>query len=237
MENTVINKSEQRLHVNHGFVDSYFTFNKRDEPQSGFGALFALNDDTVNAGQGFGMHPHSNMEIITIPLEGELEHKDTIGSVGLTKKGDVQVMSAGTRIAHSEYNHSKEKPLRLLQIWILPNKQNVQPSYGQISITEGDYQNKLAQVVSPNEQEQATWIHQDAWFHLGKFDAGQATTYNLKGNGNGVYTHVINGIVTINGNVLKAGDGIGISKTFTVEYAFGTDAEILVMEVPMLTKN
>jgi redox-sensitive bicupin YhaK (pirin superfamily) len=235
MENTVINKSEQRLHVNHGFVDSYFTFNQRDNPGSGFGALFALNDDTVNAGQGFGMHPHSNMEIITIPLAGELEHKDTIGSVGLTKKGDVQVMSAGTRIAHSEYNHSKENPLRLLEIWIVPNKQNVQQRYGQISISEGDYHNKLAQVVSPNEQEQATWIHQNAWFYLGKFDGGKATTYNLKGNGNGVYTHVISGTLKINGNEMKLGDGIGILNVSTIQYEFSSEAEILVIEVPMLS--
>jgi redox-sensitive bicupin YhaK (pirin superfamily) len=199
-----------------------------------FGVLRVLNDDTVSQGMGFGKHPHDNMEIISIPLEGDLEHQDSMGNATVIKQGDIQVMSAGTGIFHSEYNKNKDQQVKFLQIWVYPNQKNVSPRYDQISLDVKDRHNKLQQVLSPNQDDQGVWIYQDAWFHMGKFDSGFETTYTIKKSGNGVYAFVLKGSFTVGGIVLKERDGLGIVTVDSFDItANAVDAEIILMEVPM----
>lgn len=236
MANTVIHKANTRGFANLGWLQSYHTFsfaNYYNPERIHFGALRVLNDDTVAAGMGFGTHPHDNMEIISIPLEGDLQHKDSMGNLAVIKNGDVQVMSAGTGIAHSEMNKNTDKPVKFLQIWVFPNKQNVTPRYGQITLNGEDRKNRFQQIVSPNQNSEGVWISQDAWFHLGKFDSGQAVNYEVKKKGNGVYAFVLSGDVTINENDLSKRDGMGIWNTDSFQIKTKSDAEILLMEVPM----
>ncbi len=239
MANTIIHKADTRGHADHGWLNANHTFSfagYQDRERVHFGVLRVLNDDTVAGGKGFGMHPHDNMEIITIPLEGDLEHNDNMGNSEVIRHGDVQVMSAGTGILHSEFNHNPDKPVKLLQIWLYPNKKNVEPRYDQITLDLNDRHNKFQQIVSPNPDDAGTWIHQDSWFHLGKFDAGMKQNYSLKKKGNGVYAFVISGDVTIAGNDLSARDGMGITDTDSFEISTQTDSEVLLMEVPMTVK-
>lgn len=237
MSKTIIHRASTRGHANHGWLDTYHTFSFADyyDPERmHFGALRVLNDDTVAGGMGFGTHPHDNMEIISIPTEGDLEHKDSMGNVQVIKHGDIQVMSAGTGIQHSEKNKNHDKPVKFFQIWVFPNKRNVTPRYGQITLNPADRKNRLQQIVSPDEKEQATWIHQDAWFHLGSFDKGKQAEYTLKRKGDGVYAYVIEGEFSINGEKLGRRDGMGISNTDTINIEASSDkAELLLMEVPM----
>ena len=237
MTKTIVHKSAGRGDADHGWLHSRHTFsfaNYHNPERMHFGALRVLNDDYVAPGMGFGTHPHNNMEIISIPLEGDLEHKDSMGNVAVIKNGDVQVMSAGTGITHSEYNKNDDKPVKFLQIWVFPNKKNVGPRYDQITPDLNDRHNKFQQIVSPNAGDAGVWIHQDAWFHLGTFDRGFSIDYTIKQSGNGVYAFVIKGDVTINGTLLNERDGFGIWDTdkFTVT-ANIQDAEVLLMEVPM----
>jgi len=237
MTNTILHKAETRGHASHGWLESYHTFSFADyynPERMHFGALRVLNDDRVEAGMGFGTHPHDNMEIISIPLAGDLEHKDSMGNVAVIKNGDIQVMSAGTGIQHSEYNKSKENVVRFLQIWLFPNKQNVTPRYGQITLSMSDRYNKLQQIVSPNPNDEGVWIHQNAWFHLGRFDKDFTTEYSTKLKGNGIYAFVIDGDFDINGINLRKRDGLGIWDTDKISIkANSQEAEILLMEVPM----
>ena len=236
MENTVLHKAETRGHANHGWLNSYHSFsfaNYYNPERMHFGVLRVLNDDQVEAGMGFGTHPHDNMEIISIPLEGDLEHKDSMGTVAVIKNGDVQVMSAGSGITHSEYNKNSDKQVKFLQIWVFPNKKNVQPRYGQVTLNEADRHNKLQQIVSPNPGDAGAWIHQNAWFHLGKFDKGVGSDYTIKAKGNGVYAFVLKGKLTINGQELDTRDGLGIWDTDKLSIKAGSDAEFLLMDVPM----
>jgi redox-sensitive bicupin YhaK (pirin superfamily) len=173
------------------------------------------------------------MEIITIPLEGDLAHKDSMGNEEIIKFGDVQVMSAGTGIRHSEFNPNEDKRTKLLQIWLFPNKRNVEPRYQQITLDVKDRQNKLQQILSPNPEDAGVWIHQDAWFHMGKFEKGITETYTVKRNENGVYAFIISGTVTINGQTLETRDALGITNTEKMEITATSDAEILLMDVPM----
>src|SRR3954469_20283590 len=187
---TVLHKAATRGHASHGWLDSWHTFsfaNYHDPARIHFGVLRVLNDDTVDAGMGFGKHPHDNMEIISIPLEGDLEHKDSMNNTAVIKNGDIQAMSAGTGIYHSEYNQDPDKRVKFLQIWIYPNQRNVEPRYDQLTLNLDDRHNKLQQVLSPNPDDAGVWIHQDAWFNLGKFDAGMSTVYTIQKPGNGVY--------------------------------------------------
>lgn len=234
---TVLHKANTRGHANHGWLDSYHTFSFAgyyDPARIHFGALRVLNDDTVAGGMGFGAHPHDNMEIISIPTSGELEHKDSMGNIQVIRQGDVQVMSAGTRIQHSEKNKNRDKEVKFFQIWVFPNKKNVQPRYDQKNFTDAEKHNKLLTVVSPlGADEGGVQIYQDVWFSLGKFDKGFSTSYNLKKKGNGVYAFVIEGDVTINGEKLNRRDGLGISDTDKFEITADSDAEILLMEVPV----
>jgi redox-sensitive bicupin YhaK (pirin superfamily) len=234
---TILHKAATRGDANHGWLHSRHTFsfaNYYNPERMHFGVLRVLNDDFVEAGMGFGTHPHDNMEIISIPLEGDLEHKDSMGNVAVIKNGDVQVMSAGTGITHSEYNKNKDKPVKFLQIWVFPNRKNVKPRYDQITLNLADRRNKLQQILSPNAGDEGVWIHQDAWFHLGKFDEGFSTDYSIKKNGNGVYAFVLKGDITIDETVLNERDGLGIWNTDKISIrATSQDAEILLMEVPM----
>ncbi len=236
MENTVIHKADTRGDANHGWLKSKHSFsfaNYYNPDRMHFGVLRVLNDDSVEAGMGFGTHPHDNMEIISIPLEGDLEHKDSMNNVAVIKSGDIQVMSAGSGIYHSEYNKSKEKPVKFLQIWVFPNKRNVTPRYDQITLNLADRHNKLQQILSPNPNDAGVWIHQDAWFHLGKFDKGVSTEYNFKKQGNGLYVFNLNGTLKINGQAIETRDGFGIWDTNKVSIEAETNAEFLLMEVPM----
>ena len=236
MANTVLHKAGTRGHANHGWLNSYhtFSFSSYYNPERmHFGALRVLNDDTVDAGMGFGTHPHDNMEIISIPLEGGLEHKDSMNNVAVIKNGDIQAMSAGTGIYHSEYNNDRAQRVKFLQIWVYPDKKNVAPRYDQITLNIDDRHNKLQQIVSPNADDEGVWIHQNAWFHLGKFDKGVSAVYKIKAKGNGVYVFVLNGDVKINDQLLNTRDGFGIWDTDEFTISAGTDAEFLLMEVPM----
>ena len=236
MAKHIIHKADTRGNANFGWLNSYhtFSFGHYFEPsRTHFGALRVLNDDTVAAGMGFGTHPHDNMEIISIPLEGDLEHQDSMGNKTVIKNGDIQVMSAGTGVSHSEYNKNQDKLVKFLQIWVFPNKRNVTPRYDQITLHETDRRNKFQQILSPNANDEGVWIHQDAWFHLGKFDQGLSSTYTIKKEGNGVYAFIIDGEVTINGELLGKRDGMGIVESSELSITANTKAEILLMEVPM----
>ncbi len=234
--NTVIHKAETRGYANHGWLNSHHTFsfaNYHNPERMSFGVLRVLNDDQVQAGQGFGTHPHDNMEIISIPLEGDLEHKDSMGNVAIIKEGDVQVMSAGTGVTHSEYNKNKDKEVKFLQIWVFPNRKNVTPRYDQVSIRNIEKENEFYQVLSPNKDDQGVWINQDAWFHLGKFSKGKSDEYKIKKQGNGVYVFVLDGEVEINHERLTKRDGMGIWDTDSIQVKASENARVLVMEVPM----
>lgn len=237
MANTVLHKAASRGHADHGWLNSHHTFsfaNYYDPQRMHFGALRVLNDDTVAPGMGFGTHPHDNMEIISIPLEGDLEHKDSMGNTAVIRHGDVQVMSAGTGIRHSEYNRNKDAQVKFLQIWVFPNKRGVQPRYDQITLEPGKRHNRLQQILSPNADDEGVWIHQNAWFHLGTFDKGKGATYELKDQRNGVYVFVIKGDVTVNGTALNQRDGLGVEQAPTLDIKADSDgAEVLLMEVPM----
>ena len=236
MTHTILHKAATRGQANHGWLNSFHTFsfaNYHDPERMHFGALRVLNDDTVEAGMGFGSHPHDNMEIISIPLEGDLEHKDSMGNVTMIKQDNIQVMSAGTGIHHSEYNKNKDRRVKFLQIWVFPNQKKVTPRYDQITLNDADRHNKLQQILSPNPKDEGVWIYQNAWFHLGKFDKGVNTDYQLKASGNGVYAFILSGDVTINGQLLNTRDGFGIWDVNQLSIKSVSDAEFLLMEVPM----
>jgi redox-sensitive bicupin YhaK (pirin superfamily) len=236
MGNSVLHKSETRGDANHGWLHSRHTFSFADyyDPERvHFGMLRVLNDDIVEAGMGFSTHPHDNMEIISIPLEGDLEHKDSMGNISVIKHGDVQVMSAGSGITHSEYNRNKDRKVKFLQIWVFPNRKNVKPRYDQITLNIADRHNMFQQILSPNPDDAGVWIYQNAWFHLGHFDKGFSADYKVKAAGNGVYTFVLSGSVTINNQALNSRDGLGIWDTDKLSVKADGDAEFLMIEVPM----
>jgi redox-sensitive bicupin YhaK (pirin superfamily) len=234
--NTVLHKANTRGHADHGWLNSWHSFSFAgyyDPSRVHFGALRVLNDDTVAGGMGFGKHPHENMEIISIPLEGDLEHGDNMGNTTVIRKGDVQIMSAGTGVIHSEKNHHGDLPVKFLQIWVIPNRKNVQPRYDQKTISDAAKHNQLATVVSPIGSGEGVEIHQDAWFSLGKLDKATVLEYKIRKEGNGVYAFVLEGDAIINEIVLNRRDGLGINETNTLSIKADTDTEILLMEVPM----
>jgi redox-sensitive bicupin YhaK (pirin superfamily) len=237
MANTILHKADTRGYANHGWLKSHHTFsfaNYYNPERVHFGVLRVLNDDQVAAGRGFGTHPHDNMEIISIPLEGDLEHKDSMNNVAVIKKGDIQVMSAGTGVYHSEYNRNSDKETKFLQIWVFPNKKNVTPRYDQMTLDIADRRNRLQQILSPNPEDAGVWIHQDAWFNIGTFDAGTSANYDIKRQGNGVYAFILKGDFEIDGQTVNQRDGLGIWNTKSIALkALTQDAEILLMDVPM----
>ncbi len=236
MKNIILHKANTRGFANHGWLQANhsFSFASYHNPERmNFGVLRVLNDDSVAGGMGFGKHPHDNMEIITIPLEGALEHKDSMGNSAVIHHGEVQVMSAGTGIFHSEMNKNRDTPVKLLQIWVMPNKRQVEPRYQQIMLNVADRHNRLQQILSPSAEDEGVWIHQDAWFHLGALDKDFQTTYQLKKKGNGVYAFVIKGDLTIAGQTLESRDALGIWDVESLDIQANTEAEILLLEVPM----
>lgn len=236
MKITVLHKADTRGHADHGWLNAYhsFSFASWYNPERiQFGMLRVLNDDTVAGGMGFGTHPHDNMEIITIPLEGDLAHKDSMGNIETIKTGDVQVMSAGTGIQHSEFNPNAAQNTKLFQIWVFPKIRNVEPRYQQITLDITAQKNNFAQVVSPNPDDDGVWIYQDAWFHLADFDAEFSKTYELKKEGNGLYVFVISGTITVDGQELETRDGLGITDFETLDIKAISQAKFLLMEVPM----
>lgn len=211
-----------------GFVDYY------DPERIQFGALRVLNDDTMEAGKGFGVHPHDNMEIISIPLEGSLEHEDSLGNKVVIKSGEIQVMSAGTGVMHSEFSKNEEGLVKFLQIWIYPNKRNVSPRYDQITLDKTKSKNKFQQILSPNPDDEGVWIYQDTWFHLGNFENNIETHYRIKKKGNGIYAFIIKGSAEIDGQKLEKRDGFGVWDISGLNIkATSENTEILLMEVPM----
>ena len=236
MKNTILHKANTRGHADHGWLNAYhsFSFASWYNPERvQFGTLRVLNDDTVAPGMGFGTHPHDNMEIITIPLEGDLAHKDSMGNTATIKTGDVQVMSAGTGIQHSEFNPNHDQRTKLFQIWLFPKIQNVEPRYQQITLDITHQKNNFAQILSPNANDEGVWIYQDAWFHLANFDNGFSKTYTIKKENNGMYLFVISGTITVDQQELETRDGLGITNFKTLEIKATSDAKFLLMEIPM----
>jgi redox-sensitive bicupin YhaK (pirin superfamily) len=233
---TILHTAQSRGHANHGWLNSYHSFsfaNYYNPERIHFGALRVLNDDTVAPGMGFGQHPHDNMEIISIPLSGQLKHKDTTGTEAIIKTGDVQIMSAGSGLQHSEMNGSRTEEVKFLQIWVFPKLRNIQPRYDQKTFDPQARKNSLQVVVSPEKSDNTIWINQDAWFSLTAPEKGHSIEYSLFKKGNGVYLFMLHGKATVSGQALSDRDGLGISETdsFTIEAS--EDAEILLMEVPM----
>lgn len=236
MANTILHKADTRGDADHGWLHSRHTFsfaNYYDPSRMHFGALRVLNDDYVAPGMGFGTHPHGNMEIISIPLEGDLEHKDSMGNVAVIRHGDIQVMSAGTGIRHSEYNKNDNQPVKFLQIWVFPNKRNVTPRYDQITLNIEDRKNRFQQIVSPNPDDEGVWIHQNAWFHIADLEKGTSLDYTIKGEGNGLYVFVLSGDVAVEGLELNSRDGFGIWDINRVNFTATGNTSLLLMEVPM----
>lgn len=233
----VLHTSESRGAANHGWLQARHTFsfaNYYCPDRVHFGALRVLNDDIVQPGMGFGTHPHDNMEIITLVLEGALEHKDSMGNGSVIRPGEVQVMSAGTGVYHSEFNPSETEQVNLFQIWVFPDKKNVEPRYDQTRFDENGLHNQWKVVVSPKGEDQSLWIHQNAWFSRGNFDAGLTAGYTLKTEGQGIYLMVIDGEVKLGDQVLRKRDGAAISGLeglLNIEIV--QDARLLLMEIPM----
>lgn len=233
---TTLHKSETRGTANFGWLDSKHTFSfghYHNPSRIHFGALRVLNDDTVKESRGFDTHPHRDMEIISIPLEGDLEHKDSMGNTAVIKQGDIQVMSAGTGVQHSEYNKNPDKEVKFLQIWVFPNKSGVEPRYDQQSMDPAKRKNAWDQVLSPNPDDDGVWIHQDAWFHMGELDEGINLPYTLKNPENGVYVFVLNGEIQIADKTLTSRDGLGVSETSEINFKANKKSQVLLMEVPM----
>lgn len=233
---TILYPANERGHANHGWLNAYHSFsfaNWYHPDKVNFGVLRVLNDDTIAPGMGFGTHPHDNMEIITIPLEGDLAHKDSMENHSIIKHGEIQVMSAGTGIQHSEFNPNADKQTKLFQIWLFPNKQNVTPRYQQMSIDKPDLFNEWQQILSPNPEDDGVWIHQNAWFHLGKFNQSQEISYTWKDTTNGLYVMVMQGITIVNAQVLTHRDAIGIYGTNEITFQVQEGTQLLLLEVPM----
>lgn len=233
---TIYHAAGTRGYADHGWLKTTHTFSFADyynRARMHFGVLRVINDDHVEAGEGFGTHPHNDMEIITIPLNGDLEHRDSMGNGGIIRKGDIQVMSAGTGISHSEFNANDDRAVEFLQIWVFPRAKGYTPRYDQMRIANSAKHNNFQQIISPNKDDEGLWIHQDTWFYLAKFDKGISKEYILKKEGNGVYIFVIEGTAKIGGQVLNRRDGYGIWDTDRFLLDALEYSEILLMEVPI----
>ena len=231
----VVHRANTRGHADHGWLKSFHTFSFAgyyDPERTNFGLLRVLNDDVIEGGKGFGKHPHDNMEIISIPIFGAIAHKDSTGRDKVINTNDVQIMSAGRGIAHSEFNASETASANFLQIWVFPKEVDIEPRYEQKIFDPFGRKNKFQTVVSPGDTD-AVWINQDAYFSLGNLDKGIALDYEVRKTGNGVYAFVINGEVKINDEVLQRRDAIGLSEVERIHIEATADAEVLLMEVPM----
>ncbi len=233
---TILFKAADRGSADFGWLkpNYYFSFAQYHNPEKvHFGLLRVLNDDFVAGGGGFPTHPHDNMEIVTIPFTGALQHKDSTGGNGVIKAGDIQIMSAGTGVQHSEFNASKTEPVTLFQVWVFPKERNIKPRYDQRNFDVSDRVNKWQTVVSPLDSDKALWINQDARFALTRLDAGKEISYSTAFKGNGVFLVVINGSVQVDGKQLNKRDALGISETDSFSITADADAELLAIEIPM----
>ncbi|TDL99407.1 MAG: hypothetical protein C4K58_05735 [Flavobacteriaceae bacterium] len=233
---TELHPASQRGFANHGWLNAkhYFSFASYYNPRRmHFGALRVINDDTVAGGGGFATHPHDNMEIITIPTSGALAHKDSMGNGTTIESGDIQVMSAGTGIQHSEFNASQTQEVKLFQIWVIPNQRNVTPRYDQIKISSLKKENEIYQILSPNKEDQGVWIHQNAWFFMGDFSSDTTLSYTLQDPKNGVFVLNIEGEFEVENQKLSFRDALGIWETPSFEIKAQKNSKILLMEVPM----
>lgn len=234
----VIHTADSRGHINHGWLDTYHSFsfaNWQNPERVRFGVLRVLNDDTVAAGEGFGMHPHDNMEIVTIILKGQLKHRDSMGSDGVIKENEIQVMSAGSGVMHSEFNPSEDEKVELFQLWVFPREKDIEPRYDQMSFDPEGKENKLQLLVSPDkDSKESMWVNQDAYFSIGKFESGKEIDYDIHTPGNGAYIMVIDGEIEVDGDTLQKRDAIGIWDTDKINIKVNQmESEILIVEVPM----
>ena len=229
-----VRKAGERGHANHGWLDTWHTFSfadYHDPREMGFGALRVINDDKVEPGQGFGMHGHRDMEIITYVLEGALEHKDSMGNGSIIRPGNVQRMSAGTGVRHSEFNPSRGERVHLLQIWIEPRITGVRPGYEEKQFGTADKTGRLRLIASPDGREGSVTIHQDAYVHASVLDGKDAVTHRLA-PGRRAYVHVARGAVKVNGVELKGGDGAKIAEESELEFSGAKQAELLLFDLP-----
>ncbi len=233
----ILHPAIERGHAHHGWLDAhhYFSFANWYHPQkNNFGALRVLNDDKIEAGMGFGTHPHDNMEIVTIPLRGAVAHNDSMGNSGVIKVGDVQIMSAGTGVYHSEFNASKTEVLELFQLWIFPKVRDIIPRYEQKSFPLEFSHNSFSMLVSPTNEDDSIWINQDAFFSIGTFDENQTLEYVVRMKGNGAFILLIDGCVSIAEQLLERRDAIGVWDTEKITLETKKHSKILVVEVPMI---
>ncbi len=233
---TQVYKAESRGKADYGWLNANYSFsfaNYYNPERIQFGALRVLNDDVIAPSGGFDTHPHDNMEIITIPLSGRLAHKDSMGHTSYIESGEIQVMSAGKGIFHSEFNGSDTEALNLFQIWVFPNVKNVEPRYQQISLSAVEKPNELYQVLSPNKDDEGVWIYQDAWFYMGQLSVGWKDTYQFKKEGSGVFLMVIEGQIKLGEHTLNKRDAISITDTTEINIESISESRVLLMEVPM----
>lgn len=233
---TVLHLAETRGHADHGWLDTRHSFSFAswyDPERVHFGALRVLNDDRVAPGRGFGMHPHEDMEIVSIPLEGDLEHKDSMGNVGVIRAGDVQVMSAGSGVFHSEYNGNSDRELAFLQIWVIPRERGVAPRYGQVHLGDMDMRDRFAALIAPEGAGAPLWLHQDCWMSMGELGEGFRGEYALHGRVQGVYIFVLTGSLRVGGALLGERDALGVWDTEAVELVAEAGSKVLLIEVPM----
>jgi quercetin 2,3-dioxygenase len=234
---TVLHRAETRGHANHGWLDSYHTFsfgNYYDPMRVHFGALRVFNDDIVAGGRGFGTHPHDNMEIVSIPLSGDLEHKDSMNNIAVIKEHDVQILSAGTGISHSEFNKNKERDVNFLQIWVFPKTRNSTPAYDQRTFSPKNTINQFQLIVSPDREKGSVLINQDAWFYIGRLKKGFKVDYVMNKPGDGLYAFLIDGKSKVFDQQLNKRDGLGVWDSETISIEAEEDSELLLMEVPMI---
>ncbi len=233
---TIFHSAASRGSANHGWLNAKHSFSFAswyNPDRVNFGALRVLNDDIVAAGGGFGTHPHDNMEIITIPLSGSLKHQDSMGNSSIIHAGEIQVMSAGTGIQHSEFNPSNQEELKLFQIWIFPNLRNVTPRYDQFVINYELAKNNFLQLVSPNKSDEGTWIHQNAWIHMAQIEEGKKIKHKLNHPGNGIYFMVIDGTFQIGEHLVEQKDALGVWEIDSIDIISVNAGKILAIEIPM----
>jgi redox-sensitive bicupin YhaK (pirin superfamily) len=234
--NTIYHENESRGLADHGWLISRHTFSfagYHNPERMNFGLLRVLNDDIVKPEKGFGTHPHDNMEIISIPLAGSLRHQDSMGNKHIISTGEVQIMSAGSGITHSEYNNSSTEDVNFLQIWVLPKNRNIEPRYAQKFFEKNDRRNQFQLVVSPQSSKQTVRINQDAWFSLADIDSGENAIYQKNDNKNGVYFFTLEGDATIDESVVHRRDGLGVVTGDHHEIMAKTQTQILAIEVPL----
>ena len=232
----ILDKNESRGLADHGWLVSRHTFSFADyhNPQRmKFGLLRVINDDIVKPSMGFGTHPHENMEIVSIPLTGSLRHQDSMGNQHVINAGEVQIMSAGSGLTHSEYNNSDKDDVNFLQIWVFPKERDIEPRYGQKYFDRTDRQNRFQVLVSPEASEEEIWINQAAWFSMADLEAGKQISYQKHHNNSGVYFFVIEGKLEVNGNAIDRRDGLGLVQGESFSVRAESDAQLLVIEVPM----